>query len=88
MGLAEDFLREGAGGDRGGNDPFKNWDLLVDARRSQAALGFLPTADEGRRVLALAVEDAQSEALAWKLWERREREEEGRQKAEEPGAEG
>jgi len=61
-----------------GNDRFKIRDLLVDARRNEAALDFLSSANESR---ALAVEHAQSEALAWKLWERREREEEGSQEA-------
>jgi hypothetical protein len=41
----------------------------------------------GRRVPAPPKEDAQSEALEWELWERRESEEERRAQAEEPGAE-
>jgi hypothetical protein len=49
--------------------------------------GLLSTTDVGRRVLAAAEDDAQSEASEWELCERREREEERRQEAEGLGAE-
>ena len=41
-----------------GKDRFKIWDLLADARCSQAVLDFLSTTDVGRRAPALAEEDA------------------------------
>jgi predicted nucleotidyltransferase len=63
-------------------------DLLADERCSRAVLDFLATTDVGRRVPALAEEDAaESETSEWELRERREREEERRAEAEELGAE-
>ena len=63
-------------------------DLLADERCSRAVLDFLSTTDVGRRVPALAEEDAQSEASEGELRERREqREEERRAEAEGLGAE-
>jgi hypothetical protein len=50
-------------------------------------LGFLSTADVGRRIPPLAEDGAQSVVLEWKLWEWREREEERRLEAEGLGAE-
>jgi len=48
------------------------WDLFADERCCQPIFDFLSTADVGRLLLALAEEDAQSEALEWELRERRE----------------
>jgi hypothetical protein len=69
-----------------GKDWFKIRDL-ADDRCSQAVLDFLSTTDVGRLVPAPAEEDAQSEASEWEFQERREKEEERRQEAEELGAE-
>jgi hypothetical protein len=59
---------------------------LADTRCSQPVLDFLATTDVGRRVLPPVENDAESEASAWELRKRREREEERRVEAEELGA--
>ena len=64
----------------------KIWGLIADVRCSQAVLDFLSTADVGR--LIPAEEDVGSEVSEWKLQERKEREEERRVEAKEPGVGG
>jgi hypothetical protein len=59
-----------------GKDQLKIRDLFADERCSQAILDFLATTDLGRLAPKPAEEDAPSEALAWELQERNEREEE------------
>jgi hypothetical protein len=60
-------------------------DLLADERCSRAVPDFLSTTDVGRLAPTPVEEDAQSEASEWERRERREREEERRQGAEELG---
>jgi len=72
---------------KGREHRFKVQDLFADERRSQAVLDFLSTADVKRRVQDPAVEDAQSEASAWELRERQDKEEERRLETEEVEAE-
>jgi len=67
----------------GGKERFKIWDLFADERCSQPILVFL-SMYHGRG--GGSGEDALSEVSEWELRERREREDERRQEAEELGA--
>jgi hypothetical protein len=85
-GPAQDSVGGGAEGDREGKDQFEIRDL---SRMRGAARRYWTSSSprKGRLVPPPAEEEAQSEASEWEFRERREREVERRQKAEEVGVE-